>query len=120
MSSTASTTSYHDRTARLRTTPCEFDHDPARPADAIWRTRAHRSPLCWPCVSLWWGFAQEYPDNLPEDIVPLLPSPCRCGHSRDRHTHLRRGLDCSACDCTRYRRTRLGWVSDMITKWFGR
>lgn len=40
----------------------------------------------------------------------ILDSPllrCRqCGHVRDAHQHLRRGTDCSACECKRYHKPR--------------
>ena len=29
---------------------------------------------------------------------------CGCGHAKDAHEHYRRGTDCSACDCARFRR----------------
>lgn len=28
---------------------------------------------------------------------------CVCGHTEEAHTHLRRGSDCGACDCKRFR-----------------
>ena len=34
---------------------------------------------------------------------------CRCGHERHPHEHLRRGTNCSRCDCPRWRPA--GWRS---------
>jgi hypothetical protein len=31
------------------------------------------------------------------------PSPCRCGHDKARHEHLRDSEHCSRCDCPDYR-----------------
>lgn len=33
--------------------------------------------------------------------------PCRCGHDRDAHEHFRRGTDCAACGCARFRKPGL-------------
>jgi hypothetical protein len=42
--------------------------------------------------------------------MPFLPRTCRrCGHTVDAHEHYRNGTDCSACDCTRYRRLPIPW-----------
>ena len=30
-------------------------------------------------------------------------APCRCGHDRDTHAHLRRGSDCGSCNCPKWR-----------------
>jgi hypothetical protein len=36
-----------------------------------------------------------------------VPHPCRCGHDRDAHEHFRRGTDCAACGCGRFRKPGL-------------
>lgn len=44
----------------------------------------------------------------PATPVPApLTHPCRCGHDRDAHEHFRRGTDCAACDCARFRKPGL-------------
>ena len=30
-------------------------------------------------------------------------APCRCGHDRDTHAHLRRGSNCGSCNCPKWR-----------------
>lgn len=39
---------------------------------------------------------------------------CKCGCPRDAHGHYRRGSDCSACGCDRYRRP--GWLSRFLDR----
>jgi hypothetical protein len=44
------------------------------------------------------------------DRAVTCPAPvraCRCGHDRRYHAHYRRGSDCSACSCARWRRRSL-------------
>lgn len=45
---------------------------------------------------------------------------CRCGHERHPHEHLRRGSNCSRCDCPRWRtaggRSRAGAVTKSIAR----
>lgn len=31
---------------------------------------------------------------------------CRCGHTREAHSHYRKGSDCALCPCPRF---RIGW-----------
>ena len=31
---------------------------------------------------------------------------CRCGHTREAHSHYRKGSDCALCACPRF---RIGW-----------
>ncbi|WP_205472207.1 hypothetical protein [Nocardioides sp. SYSU D00038] len=35
----------------------------------------------------------------------LSLSTCRCGHASEAHQHYRRGTDCAACECRRFRMT---------------
>jgi hypothetical protein len=37
---------------------------------------------------------------------------CRCGHERHPHKHLRRGTNCSRCDCPRWRTA--GWRGHVL------
>lgn len=39
-----------------------------------------------------------------ERRTPNPVARCTCGHPRGAHEHYRRGCECSACDCPRYRR----------------
>lgn len=32
----------------------------------------------------------------------MIPGLCRCGHTKEAHTHYAGGKHCSACDCGRY------------------
>lgn len=49
------------------------------------------------------------PRTAPLIAPAALPagSPCGCGHSKQAHTHYRRGTDCAACACARFDRPLL-------------
>lgn len=57
---------------------------------------------------------------------PLILGLCKCGHTADAHSHLRRGTDCSVCNCKRFRKPgrwdwlALGvWIGLPLLSWIG-